>query len=1079
MKRFILSVAILLSFSALAVVPVLVNAQTATDNGCPAGAMYNYLTGALCSNSGTATSTYTGPTTASFVHFVGTPILQLKYDASHNESSLVSTMNIMVDGGASGVTVYSTSFYDQLVNSLLGTRADIYSIRVLTPPPGVTKSQDQYGATLYTIPAGQSSIFKLVTTYNPLQMFAGRYYANLYSVVTYNATNPSSQGTLYSVSANKSNMVTVIGEKSPYINSIDATASQVTIKGVRFAHYQNELTIDGKKIAILPSVGYLGTTIVFNPMTFGIGDGEHMISINHPITGRSNNVYYSVGNKNSSTYPTFGDVGSNFLTLNYDNNSKESSLTGSAAINITAGPDPITISNAGFNMRIVNTAGQSREVVAKIVSINKQDFSGTSYTISPNTTALFYVWGSFDPRQLFAGSYTSSLTSITFSQNGTVKSLSAPANKTTAVTIVGETSPYITSITSPVQVGQPVTIYGQRLNHALYVIVGNQAYPAGFNTFGIDPSPSSITFTPNSSGPGVYQVYTNAAASHDSERSNIVSLQIGDTTTTSCFPRNLTIGSRGDDVLMLQNYIQSQGYMTVTDSNRGYYEDLTKRAVAAFQASVGISPADGFFGPVSRAFLINQIPQCNGTVSTNFSFTSLNNSAIAGPADVNGYTTGIAGTFVVKLRTDLVAAPIPKASDFAIAVIGPNGTMTIPSQNQTVQIQPVPTTYLQQGVDYTVTITGIIAAKDLPVSGNYSFALISANLKTGDTTNVIYTFDQKRYATPTVNVITPNNVFPTITVTSPNGGENYTVGNTANITWTSKNLTTAVDVYYWNMVTGNVPQPIAKSVPNTGSYSWQIPSSLSPGSYKMYVTWAGGEKVSDTSDNNFTITSSDTTPQPSTQVISPNGGETWYTGQSYQIGYTAQNLLNNQVWVYIDKYTNGTVSNTYTVASAASASGKAYVTLSPDVMTALGGPGTTFKIRTWGSTNGQGLKQDTSDNYFRIVAASSAIPAASSATYYSGSGSGSGSGTVYGAATQCIQLTYGLARTSTDDLTGGEVSVLQQFLETQGATFGGDYGNFGPKTETAVKAWQAAHSIDQTGIVGPLTRAAIQNASCQ
>jgi peptidoglycan hydrolase-like protein with peptidoglycan-binding domain len=85
---------------------------------------------------------------------------------------------------------------------------------------------------------------------------------------------------------------------------------------------------------------------------------------------------------------------------------------------------------------------------------------------------------------------------------------------------------------------------------------------------------------------------------------------------------------------------------------------------------------------------------------------------------------------------------------------------------------------------------------------------------------------------------------------------------------------------------------------------------------------------------------------------------------------------------------------------------------------------------------------------------------------------------VQGASASCVVITNTLSKGSTDATSGGEVTVLQAFLETQGFTFP-DKGVFGALTENAVASWQATNGISSTGTVGPLTREAIRAKSCR
>lgn len=85
----------------------------------------------------------------------------------------------------------------------------------------------------------------------------------------------------------------------------------------------------------------------------------------------------------------------------------------------------------------------------------------------------------------------------------------------------------------------------------------------------------------------------------------------------------------------------------------------------------------------------------------------------------------------------------------------------------------------------------------------------------------------------------------------------------------------------------------------------------------------------------------------------------------------------------------------------------------------------------------------------------------------------------YDAATQAAvaNITKNIKRGDT----GGQVEALQKRLVSLGymtqAEMATGPGTFGPKTEAALKRFQADHKIQQTGALGPTTYAALQNAS--
>lgn len=74
----------------------------------------------------------------------------------------------------------------------------------------------------------------------------------------------------------------------------------------------------------------------------------------------------------------------------------------------------------------------------------------------------------------------------------------------------------------------------------------------------------------------------------------------------STFARDLTLGSRGDDVTALQNFLIKEGAGVKATALEevgatGYFGARTQQALVEYQSANKISPAVGYFGPVTRA----------------------------------------------------------------------------------------------------------------------------------------------------------------------------------------------------------------------------------------------------------------------------------------------------------------------------------------------------------------------------------------------------------------------------------------------------------------------------------------------
>ena len=127
--------------------------------------------------------------------------------------------------------------------------------------------------------------------------------------------------------------------------------------------------------------------------------------------------------------------------------------------------------------------------------------------------------------------------------------------------------------------------------------------------------------------------------------------------------------------------------------------------------------------------------------------------------------------------------------------------------------------------------------------------------------------------------IEPSQQTSSISVTSPNGGEDWQVSSSHNITWTSTGTSGNVKIEY-SINNGSDWIQIIASTPDNGSYQWIIPDAPSSNCL-IRITDTEGTPV-DQSNSVFTIS-----PVPVLDITSPNGGEDWQTGSSHDITWTS------------------------------------------------------------------------------------------------------------------------------------------------------------------------------------------------
>jgi len=206
----------------------------------------------------------------------------------------------------------------------------------------------------------------------------------------------------------------------------------------------------------------------------------------------------------------------------------------------------------------------------------------------------------------------------------------------------------------------------------------------------------------------------------------------------------------------------------------------------------------------------------------------------------------------------------------------------------------------------------------------------------------------------------------TLTLTSPNGGENWTIGSTATITWNASGVTT-VRLILHKGGTGAVNRLgiIAQGLnAASGSYSWTVGSydtgTAGPGNDYYIRLKAEGADVEDFNNAVFALSAA---PQPHFTLFSPNGGESWEKGSDRSISWEAVNMpVNFRLQLLKDGQVQGTIQDNLSPGNGAGAipwKAGDYIGGSASVM------GGGYKVRI---ESVDGLYSDNSDNAFMITA---------------------------------------------------------------------------------------------------------------
>ncbi|KUG25502.1 hypothetical protein ASZ90_004677 [hydrocarbon metagenome] len=197
------------------------------------------------------------------------------------------------------------------------------------------------------------------------------------------------------------------------------------------------------------------------------------------------------------------------------------------------------------------------------------------------------------------------------------------------------------------------------------------------------------------------------------------------------------------------------------------------------------------------------------------------------------------------------------------------------------------------------------------------------------------------------NFTITNQVVQTLIVTSPNGGEIWQSGVSELITWQSSGIDSVKIEYSLN--NGTTWIVIAESVENADAYTWNPIPSVDDfkRSCKVRVSDAVDGKPMDESNGTFTIK-----PIPSITLLTPNGGEEFTAGESFDITWTS---------IGIEKITIESTSNNGVKWDTVAAS----INNTGTYSTEFAIPSTEYKVRVKEASTGSPV--DASDGTFTIL----------------------------------------------------------------------------------------------------------------
>jgi peptidoglycan hydrolase-like protein with peptidoglycan-binding domain len=205
---------------------------------------------------------------------------------------------------------------------------------------------------------------------------------------------------------------------------------------------------------------------------------------------------------------------------------------------------------------------------------------------------------------------------------------------------------------------------------------------------------------------------------------------------TLSFARDLSFGMNNGEVLALQNFLHSRGYLSA--SPNGNFGPLTRAAVAAFQKANGFEQV-GSVGPKTRARIAELSASCSSTGNAN---TSMNSSTASSTSSIGGggaNTPSVIQNYTPPAPTGGGGGSSSSGSSGSTGSSNTGSTPTTPSSDTTAPTVTItaPATNLTSGTTQTTLSVTTNEAASCRYSTNNAtaFSAMTAFTTTGATSH--------------------------------------------------------------------------------------------------------------------------------------------------------------------------------------------------------------------------------------------------------------------------------------------------------------------------------------------------------